>query len=398
MKEEDDAVTLALKSRPAQAVAVMALAHLTIESCHQFLPVVYPLLRQRLDLSYAQIGTLALGLAVTTSLAQPLFGYISDRWSPAPMVFGGLIWVGLSMSLVGFTWSYASLFMLILVGSLGSAIFHPPAASLTLANGGLRKGTAVSFFSIGGVLGSGISPLLMTGAMGWFGLRGTGVLAPLVLVVGGTLAYLFSRLPAGSGTTTTPVIGARGANFGLGLGLIVLAVMARSWFHLSMTTYLPAWAQSQGWDVVYGGRLLFLFAMGAGLGGLTGGPLSDRVGRWQVLAASLLLLSLVQFFFLSATGLTQMGLVALMGFLVGGTMPVSIVMAQEAWPQGVGLASSMVMGVGWMPGGIGAWVTGWVADHYSLAAGMHTLLYPPLLGLICVLAYAALTQRAQITG
>jgi hypothetical protein len=86
--------------------------------------------------------------------------------------------------------------------------------------------------------------------------------------------------------------------------------------------------------------------------------------------------------------------VGLVGALIGLSFPVAVLMAQETWPRGVGLASALVMGLGWAPGGLGASLTGLVADQYSLATGLQLLIFPPLLGLVCILTYAALQRRS----
>ena len=94
----------------------------------------------------------------------------------------------------------------------------------------------------------------------------------------------------------------------------------------------------------------------------------------------------------------QVMLLAVMGILVGLTFPVSIVFAQEVWPRGVGLASALVIGLGWAPGGIGASVTGLLADKYSLTVGLHMLLLAPILGLVCMLMFVALQRRQHLVA
>ena len=140
--------------------------------------------------------------------------------------------------------------------------------------------------------------------------------------------------------------------------------------------------------------MLAIFLVAVGVGSMTGGPLSDWLGRWRIVAISLAVLSLAQWGFLNASILWQVVLIAVMGLMIGASFPVTIVMAQEAWPAGVGLASSLVMGVGWAPGGLGAWITGWLADQSSLGAGLQSLIMVPLLGVIGVLVYAALHRRS----
>jgi FSR family fosmidomycin resistance protein-like MFS transporter len=180
----------------------------------------------------------------------------------------------------------------------------------------------------------------------------------------------------------------------VGLTLIIISVMTRSWVQVAVMTYLPEWIQSQGGSLTLGGQLLALFSIGTGVGSLAGGNLSDRIGRWQVMALSTGLLGPGVWLFLNASGLWQVIHVAVIGVLIGLSFPTAVVMAQETWPQGIGLASALVMGLGWAPGGMGASFTGFVADQSSLGVGLQLLIFPPALGLACILIYAALRRRS----
>jgi FSR family fosmidomycin resistance protein-like MFS transporter len=105
----------------------------------------------------------------------------------------------------------------------------------------------------------------------------------------------------------------------------------------------------------------------------------------------------VLWLFMRLSGLAQLLLLVGMGVAIGATYPGSIVMALESWPHQVGMASGLLMGLGWWPGGIGASLTGFIADRFSLTVGLQTLLFPPLIGLACILAYAALQRSRRIT-
>jgi FSR family fosmidomycin resistance protein-like MFS transporter len=178
-----------------------------------------------------------------------------------------------------------------------------------------------------------------------------------------------------------------------GLILIILAVMCRSWFQVSLITYLPEWLQSQGWSPVSSGQMLTVLLVSVSVGTLIGGVLSDRIGRWQILALSLALLGPAAWLFLTASGPAEVGLLALTGASIGASFPVTVVMAQETWPRGVGLASALVMGLGWLPGGIGASFTGFMADQTSLSTALGWLIVPPILGLACTLVYSLIWTR-----
>jgi FSR family fosmidomycin resistance protein-like MFS transporter len=181
-----------------------------------------------------------------------------------------------------------------------------------------------------------------------------------------------------------------------GLVLIVMTVMFLAWFQISFRTYLPTWIESQGQSLAAAGRTMFVFAVALGVGSLLGGALSDRVGRWQLLALCLALIGPAQWLFVGASGVLQMAIVAVLGTLIGATFPVSIVMAQETWTRGVGIASGLVMGLGWVPGGLGASLTGYVADRFSLATGLRLLVLPAALGTACVLAYAVVRRTPDV--
>lgn len=381
-------------AEPTRAIFLVAFGHLTIELCENYLPVAYPILIETLQLNYTQVGTVALVASIAVTVPQPLLGYLSDRWSSYRLVALSIVWIGLTMGLIGFTGNYLSLLLLVALGGLGSAAFHPSSAVIASAGGGVRRGTAMSIFSVGGNVGTALSPLLMTVSIGWMGLPGTWVLIPIALLASLFLyPQLKQSLPAQANRLDMqPGLAKNG--FPVGLALIIMVVMARSWFQLSLTTYLPTWVESQGRSVAAGGQLLFLFLICVGVGSLTGGALSDRVGRWQVMGLSMALLGPALWLFVGGLGPLQMTLIGVMGFLIGASIPVAIVMAQEAWPQSVGVASGLVMGLGWLPGGLGASATGFIADHFSLAVGLQTLVVPPLLGAVCSLLYGVV-QRSH---
>ena len=376
-------------SNPTRSLLLISVGHLTIELSSQFLPVVYPTLIRDLGLSYAQIGLIVFIAGCSTSLTQPFFGLLSDRWHPHLLTAVSIAWTGMFMSLVGFTWDYLSLMLVVAVGALGSAAFHPAGASIASAGGGTRRGAAVSIFSVGGNLGSALSPLWVTIGLGWFGARGTLVLIPVALMVS---LLLYRQLGRVRRSEKDPAVArpiAVQERSSVWLVLIVLSMLFRAWFQASFMTYLPTFAQAQGRSSAASGQMLFLFMACVGVGSLIGGALSDRVGRWQVLVLSLALLGPGEWLFLNSSDPFQLALLGAMGVLIGATFPVGIVMAQEAMPRGLGFASGIVIGLPWIGAGIGASITGLIADRFSLQVGMESLVLPAVLSAASILAYAA---------
>ncbi len=391
-----------MNSKLVRTIYPIALGHLTIELCNNYLPVVYPILITTMGLSYAQVGVVALVSSVGATLSQPLFGYASDRLDARRVIMSSMLWIGLIIGVVGLARNYWILVLLAGLGSLGSAAFHPAGATLAGSIATTRRGATLSIFSVSGTLGSALSPLLITAGIGWLGLPGTAVLIPVAALVGLLLyrewgwTHQPEEISPAENRPAAQVLKPGAKSSLAALILVVLMVMCRSWFQLSLSTYLPEWMQSRGWSLAASGQMLTAFLVTVSAGTVIGGALSDRFGRWQVVALSLGLLGPAHWLFMNASGSGQLGLVGLVGVLMGLTFPVTVVMAQEAWPRGLGLASALAMGLGWLPGGLGASFTGFVADQTSLATALHLLVVPPAIGLLCALVYAG--YRRASTG
>ncbi|RIK12451.1 MAG: hypothetical protein DCC51_16820 [Anaerolineae bacterium] len=379
---------------------LMSLAHFVLEASFNFLPVTYVLLIPKLGLSYESVGALVFLTAILGSGTQPLFGWLSDRGDPRRIVLVSLIWSGVLMGLVGFMPTYGALAALLGLASLGSAAFHPPAAALSSQTEATNRGRAMSLFSVGGNLGAALSPALVGLALGSVGLAATAVVIPLTLLTAWLLMRRYRATPppvprvdAGPGAVPATTVGSMVA-----LMAIVTVVGARSYYQMAVMTYLPEWLQANGQSLAMAGAALAVFMIAVSLGSLFGGTLADRFGRLPVIVVSLVMIGVGHWFMMRLSGPSQMVAVALVGAMIGASFPVTIVLAQEAWPQKVGMASAIVMGLGWMPAGLGAWVVGRVADGSTLSAGLATLIIAPIVGLGAAMVYVVTRGRRPMTN
>ena len=375
-------------------VFLVAGGHFLLELFHQYLPVFFPLFRAEFGLSYGQIGMVTLVGTTTMSLGQPLFGYFIDRWDARRIASLSVVWLGLIMAVLGFSTNYWTLLVGVALAGFGSAAFHPAGASVvTKATEAGKRGRAVSFFAVGGNIGSAGSPLLLAVGFGLLGLKGTMVLLPVVILAAIWLVGGLGRESSGDREAHRQRQSRAGQGFLLGLVLITMVAMTRAWFQLSLTTYLPTLLGDRGFSVVYGGQMLFALSLLIGVGSLFGGILSDRFGRWQVLLACFALLGPAYWLFLHAGGSLQFIYAGAIGFLLGCTYPTTVVVAQEVWPRGMAMASGMVMGLGWWPGGLGATLTGWLADQMTLDTALEGLVLAPVLGALLMAVFAVALYR-----
>jgi FSR family fosmidomycin resistance protein-like MFS transporter len=388
--------------RLSSGAVFIAASHLTLELTNNFLPVAYPLFIEELGLSYAQIGIVALVSTSASTILQPLFGYLSDRFDSRLLLLLSVVWIGTIMGLAGLAPSYALLILIVGLGGLGSAAFHPAAASLATAAAGRRRGAAMSLFSVGGNLGAALSPLLIGAAILRVGLPGTAFLIPVIWLFSLVLFLQLGNLPADARLEERRRESAasqqKKAQVKVGpwlaVILVILMTAARSWFQGALNTYLPEWLQGQGWTPENANTLLSVLLVSVAAGSLTGGTISDRVGRLPVVLTSFFLLGPALWLLLHSSGIVQVASIAMLGVMIGSTFPVTLLMAQESWPQAVGLASSLAIGFGWLPSGMGAWFVGTLADRTSLTTGLTTLIVAPLFGILVAVLFWARYRRS----
>ncbi len=378
--------TTALPRTLPTAALVVATSHFLLELGSNILPAIYPYLQAELDLSFEQIGRIALFGTIAGSLTQPIFGWLSDRYSSRRMTLYSVIFLWLVMSLVGISPTYILVILCIVLARLGSAAFHPPAAALVRETNTRASGLAMSLFSVSGNWGAATAPVFIAVFLGYFGLRSTLTLFPLGILLGILLIALFRLLPPEQ-ARQLPQKGERTTGSWVALGLIVVAVGSRSWVQGGLSSYIPLWLIERGMTETAAAAQLSVILFSMGIGSLIGGPLSDWLGRVTMMLVSLSMLILTQWLFLNTAGTMQSIASVLLGISVGISFPITLLLAQDAWPKAIGLASALIMGIGWVPYGLGAWVVGQVADANGLTFAMNTLPWVPIIGLVAILVW-----------
>jgi FSR family fosmidomycin resistance protein-like MFS transporter len=95
------------------------------------------------------------------------------------------------------------------------------------------------------------------------------------------------------------------------------------------------------------------------------------------------------FFFTASSGPALFVPAAVAGLLLGSSVPVTIVMAQELLPRNVGVASGLMMGFAFGMGGLGVTINGLIADSYGLGASLMLLAVLPIAAFLVALNFPA---------
>jgi len=361
----------------------MFLGHIWVDASQGILPIVLPKLKEALALNYLEVGLVVTVLNLTSSVIQPIFGHISDKIRTGLFVPVGIFWTACMMGLLGWAPGYLSVILLVGFAGLGTAAFHPRAMMVIHHVSGSRKGLGTAIFGTGGNIGFALGPMVGSLLVLEFGLHATiGLVGPGALMA---LAIFFcpgdflQREAPTKGKTKSGDENLRSILWG-SLILTCLIVTLRSWVYTSFITYLPMFLQEQGLNLKTGSVMLTVFLAAGAAAGLYGGHLSDRVGRRRVIIVSMLLYPIFMSLMILSSGPIRWVLAAASGAALLSSFSVTIVLAQEILPRNLGLASGLILGLGFGMGGLGAAVSGWIADMVGLYKMAWILALVPLLG------------------
>jgi FSR family fosmidomycin resistance protein-like MFS transporter len=335
------------------------------------IPVLYPLLIGRFDLNLATVGLVSLAYGGMAAISQPPFGLLADRFGTR---FTGLAlaWTAISFALIGFVDNFPLLLVLAMASGLGSGAFHPLGAlDVRGMLPSLRRSLGMSVYVTAGTVGVAAGPLLGILLLTAFGIRGTGFLVAPGLVTGGYL-LLRARRQAKIVTAAVRSTGLAGRVPVFALAAVIAVMMSRSWTVGVFQAFTPTWYQQLGYGPEFYGPLATTLVLASAVGTVGCGSLADRYGRRTVILATLVLSVPAILLFCLYPGPWAFGSAILIGLLAASTAPLMLLMAQQLMSTRAGLASGLVMGLGFVTGAIGVPINGAIGDALGLQRSLLT--------------------------
>lgn len=365
-------------------VSLISAGHLINDLYGSMITALTPYLIVRGDISTGAAGFILLVYLIGSSVMQPLFGLVSDRSGRRIFAVAGPLWVGVAAA--SFGWANNSLVLLGIagIGGIGTAAFHPQAASMVNSLSPRRKGWSMSIFSVGGNIGFASGPIVAAG-IALIGLHWT----PIVLIPGIVICGLLARYAPNPKVGAVPFslddLRAAFARSGGSLALIVAIIAIRSGTQFGIIVFLPLYYHARGFPVQLGSYYAFVFSLAGALGGLAGGELSDRYGRKVVVTASLGLTTPLLALALLSGGILIWPLLALSGAALLASNSVTVVQGQEFLPRSTGIASGLTLGLGFGLSGVITSVLANVAQHVGITPVVIAIPFFPLLAAVLAL-------------
>jgi Arabinose efflux permease len=351
--------------------------HFLNDGAANYLPGVLPAVLLALGLRVGLAGAVMTALLIGQTL-QPATGWLADRVGGRSLILAGVLGTSLGGALIGLAPTPILLLVLVLLMGVTNSLFHPQAIAGARLLGGHRQGFSMALFLVGGEVGRGIWPLLASLVVVNLGLPWLWLLGLPTLI---SVPLLRRRLPLQTPRSDTAAAIDWRAHGGPAAVLILFS-MLRALAIFSATTFLPLLWHVRGHSLVDGAATITVLLIVGIVGNVGGGHLADRIGRRPVLVGSGLLGAALLVAFLLDQGLVQWMLLGLLGVMLFASLPLSILIAQDLFPENRSFGSGLALGLSNGLAALALIGLGVASDHLGPQA--------PLWGMVGALLLSAL--------
>ncbi|MFP3869665.1 MAG: MFS transporter [Syntrophobacteria bacterium] len=143
-------------------------------------------------------------------------------------------------------------------------------------------------------------------------------------------------------------------------------MVCRAFMAASLVAFLPTFMVTSGKSLWLGGASLAVLELSGTVGTLSGGTLSDRVGRHAVLAVAVSVSSISMLGFVHASGWILFPCLLILGGTLFAASPVVLALVQDHCPTHRGAANGLYMGFNFLSMGFVTLLVGWLADIIGL--------------------------------
>jgi FSR family fosmidomycin resistance protein-like MFS transporter len=365
------------KNPESRAVTLMSLGHACVDVYQGAVAALVPFFVAERAYSYAAASAIVLAASVLSSVAQPLFGVLTDRWAMPWLLPLSALLAGAGIACSGVGGSYALTLAAVAVSGVGVAAYHPEAARAARAVSGGRD-TGMAWFALGGNVGFALAPPLVSAVVAGGGLGATPLLG-VPAVAGALLCAAAARSASAARVVGSEAARPRGRNDWASFLRLSGAVVCRSVVFVGLSAFVALYVRERtGGGAAAGTAALAVLYAGGALGTLAGSRLAGRYGRLTVVRRSYLVTVVAVAGVVWVPGPALYGCVALASAGLFVPFSLHVTLGQDCLPRRMGTASGVTLGLTVSVGGLAAPALGALADATSLRTGLLPLLVPPV--------------------
>ncbi|MFF8883220.1 MFS transporter [Streptomyces flaveolus] len=360
------------------SIVLLAVGHACVDTYQGAVAALIPFFVAERDYTYAVASGIVLAASLLSSVTQPLFGLLTDRWAMPWLLPVGTLLGGVGIALSGLSGSYGLTLFFVAVSGIGVAAYHPESARVA-RQASQGSHSAMGWFSLGGNIGFALAPLMVAAAIGHGSLHWTPVLV-LPALAGSALCVPVLRMLARPQTAAAKTQAPRSADDVASFVKLSFAVVFRSIVFTGLSTFISLYAQQRMQGSTTAGTVaLFLLFLGGAVGSVLGGSLAGRYDRVRVSRWSYLLSIAAVTGVIYTPGPAMFLFVALTSAGLYVPFSLQVTLGQDYLPSRIGTASGITLGLTVSIGGLISPLLGHLADTTTLKTALTPLIAMPAL-------------------
>lgn len=367
-----------------KAVAWLTLGHGVADSYSGFINPILPFIVANIGTTLAAATCALSASQLFSSMMQPVFGYIADKWRKRFFIFWGIIMASVFLSLTGLVNNISQLALCLILGGIGVGFYHPQATGFVVKYSGANLAKSMSVFIAAGTIGYSVGPIISSVVTQFFGVEKL----PFTAIWGvffALLVFVFvpkvSNQPIENDTTSfKKAVCDIFKNKTVRILIMVSAL--KSLVTSSFSVLFPFYWKSLGYNAFQIGIAVFLFLTVGALGTYMSSKYEKLIGYKNVFYTSLILpfiLTAVFVALMKVTPILSFILFILTGFVTMLSVSINMVMAQKTMPQYKSMISGFIGGFSWGIVGVFLPVIGFVAQNIGIVNTLVIISFIPLL-------------------
>ncbi len=362
-------------------VIIVSISHFINDVYAAFLSPIFPILKERLSLNYSQLGFLNAILNIP-SLLYPLVGIFADKSKPRYFIIITPAVTAICFSALGLLNNYVYLCILLFVAGISSVFYHVPSPVMIKKLSGDNTALGMSLFSTAGELARTLGPLIIVyfienlyGFENSYLLMGFGILASVILY------FRISKIPIAKefkNTAETGVLITLKQYSGFFIYLTLFSVFF-SFLKVSFTIFIPEYYHINGNSLLSSAFALSVLQAFGVIGTLFSGPISNFIGRKNLLIIASLASPLFALIFIVIDMQYKIYVLAILGLFLFISNPIILAITNDFKNNRPSLINSMYMQISFFVSALTAYLSGIISDYIGLE---KTYLFAAILGFV----------------
>ncbi len=351
------------------SILLVSSTHLLHDIYSSFLAPLRPLLIEKFGISLALASLWDLFQRIPWFF-NPIIGMIAEKTAARYFVILTPAVTAVTMSLIGVAPSFIMVSILLFVMGISSAMFHVPSPVMIKKLSGKYTGRGMSWFMFGGEMARTLGPLVITGAVSWWGLEGTWKLIPFGLVASFLLFLRLRKINISTDIHKSkkhPEYWKTIKKYLPFFFILVGITFFRSIMKSGLTAFLPTYFYTEkGESLWFANSTLAVFQLAGAVGTIFSGTVSDRIGRKSTLLIISILTPILMAFFVMSSGVLSFVLLAILGFFVFAPGPVLMALVQDVSDDLPVFMNSIYMTISFVSSAIAVVFAGLIGDWLGL--------------------------------